>query len=539
MPSKQLTLHLGKYHPLIKAALTDLETNNILTRIWDHDHTVWQPEPTEITNRLGWLRIAEKMRPNISRMNALAADLRAEGYSHLLLLGMGGSSLAPEVFRKIFGLREGYLDLAVLDTTDPEAVRDFDKNLNFAKTLFIVATKSGGTVETLSGFKYFYNQVAAELGQTEVGRHFVAITDTGSRLEEMAEKFNFRDTFLNDPNIGGRYSALSYFGLLPATLVGVDVDLLIQRALDMAANDHLGGELGAVLATLAKNGRDKVTFITSPEFASFGDWVEQLIAESTGKEGVGILPIVGEALGGPEVYGADRLFVHLRLGDSAEYEAALLDLEAANHPVIHIDLVDKYDLGGQFFLWELATAVASYFLRINPFDQPNVESAKILARQMVTTYAETGELPPGETAELSPATLDEFLTQIEPEDYLALQAYVQPTAAVEAAFQSLRLKIRDQFKVATTFGFGPRFLHSTGQLHKGDRGNGVFIQFTSDPATDVAIPAEAGQPESAMTFGTLINAQALGDGQALLNEGRRFIRFHLGSDVITNLQNLR
>ncbi len=539
MPSKQLTLHLGKYHPLIKAALTDLETNNILTRIWDHDHTVWQPEPTEITNRLGWLRIAEKMRPNISRMNALAADLRAEGYSHLLLLGMGGSSLAPEVFRKIFGLREGYLDLAVLDTTDPEAVRDFDKNLNFAKTLFIVATKSGGTVETLSGFKYFYNQVAAELGQTEVGRHFVAITDPGSRLEEMAEKFNFRDTFLNDPNIGGRYSALSYFGLLPATLVGVDVDLLIQRALDMAANDHLGGELGAVLATLAKNGRDKVTFITSPEFASFGDWVEQLIAESTGKEGVGILPIVGEALGGPEVYGADRLFVHLRLGDSAEYEAALLDLEAANHPVIHIDLVDKYDLGGQFFLWELATAVASYFLRINPFDQPNVESAKILARQMVTTYAETGELPPGETAELSPATLDEFLTQIEPEDYLALQAYVQPTAAVEAAFQSLRLKIRDQFKVATTFGFGPRFLHSTGQLHKGDRGNGVFIQFTSDPATDVAIPAEAGQPESAMTFGTLINAQALGDGQALLNEGRRFIRFHLGSDVITNLQNLR
>jgi len=539
MQSKQLTLHLGKYHTLIKAALTDLETNNILTRIWDHDHTVWQPEPTEITNRLGWLRIAEKMRPNISRMNALAADLRAEGYSHLLLLGMGGSSLAPEVFRKIFGLREGYLDLAVLDTTDPEAVRDFDKNLNFAKTLFIVATKSGGTVETLSGFKYFYNQVAAELGQTEVGRHFVAITDPGSRLEEMAEKFNFRDTFLNDPNIGGRYSALSYFGLLPATLVGVDVDLLIQRALDMAANDHLGGELGAVLATLAKNGRDKVTFITSPEFASFGDWVEQLIAESTGKEGVGILPIVGEALGGPEVYGADRLFVHLRLGDSAEYEAALLDLEAANHPVIHIDLVDKYDLGGQFFLWELATAVASYFLRINPFDQPNVESAKILARQMVTTYAETGELPPGETAELSPATLDEFLTQIEPEDYLALQAYVQPTAAVEAAFQSLRLKIRDQFKVATTFGFGPRFLHSTGQLHKGDRGNGVFIQFTSDPATDVAIPAEAGQPESAMTFGTLINAQALGDGQALLNEGRRFIRFHLGSDVITNLQNLR
>jgi transaldolase / glucose-6-phosphate isomerase len=539
MPNQRITMHLGKYQPLIAAALAELKNNNILPRIWDHDHTVWKPEPTEIANRLGWLRIAENMLPNVPRMQALANDLQVEGYSNLLLLGMGGSSLAPEVFRKIFSPQVGCLDLAILDTTDPDAVRVLADTLDYSKTIFIVATKSGGTVETLSGFKYFYNQVSDELGVTEVGRHFVAITDPGSKLEQMAQNYNFRDTFLNDPNIGGRYSALSYFGLLPATLVGVDLEKLLNRVTQMAANDSLGGELGAVLAILAKNGRDKVTFITSPEFASFGDWVEQLIAESTGKEGFGILPVVGEPLGPPDVYGADRLFIHLRLGDSAQYDAALLDLEGANHPVIHLQLIDKYDLGGQFFLWELATAVASYFLNINPFDQPNVESAKILAREMVSAYTESGKLPSGETADLTKTTLDEFLADLVPSDYLSIHAYVHPTAEIEKTLQDFRLELRNKYRVATTLGFGPRFLHSTGQLHKGDGGNGIFIQFTADPIADVDIPIEAGSPDTTMTFGTLKNAQALGDGQALLAGNRRFIRFHLGVDVGAGIQSLK
>jgi glucose-6-phosphate isomerase len=333
------------YQAAVDAALAEMAENRVIHRIWAHDHTVWKPEPMDITNRLGWLHTAEVMLENVPRLEELAKAIRAKGYTQALLLGMGGSSLAPEVFRKTFGVKEGYLDLAVLDSTDPGAVLAHAERLDPVRTLFIVATKSGTTVETLSFFKFFYNRVAEAVGADRAGEHFIAITDPGSKLADLAERYGFRATFLNAPNIGGRYSALSYFGLVPAVLVGVDVPRLLDRALAVAsgcescvaAGDNLGAWLGAILGELAKAGRDKVTFAISPAIASFGDWVEQLIAESTGKEGRGILPVVGEPLGSPEVYGNDRLFVYLRLDGSAglttggdeTHDAALAALEAA------------------------------------------------------------------------------------------------------------------------------------------------------------------------------------------------------------------
>jgi len=550
------TYSLGAYQPAVDAALAEMRKNQVMARIWAHDHTVWKPEPAEITNRLGWLHIAEPMMEHVLRLEALAKDVRAAGYTHALLLGMGGSSLAPEVFRKTFGVKdgaaaltfasEGHLDLAVLDSTDPGAVLSHAERLDPAHTLFIVATKSGGTAETLSFFKYFHNWVAEALGEEQAGEHFVATTDPGTKLVDLAERYHFRATFLNDPNIGGRYSALSYFGLVPAVLVGVDVRTLLNRAMAAACgsescvlpNENPGARLGAVLGELAKAGRDKVTFVISPEIASFGDWVEQLIAESTGKEGQGIVPVVREPLGPPEVYGPDRLFVHLRLAGDDTHDAALKALEAAGHLVVRLNLQDRYDLGGQIFLWELATAVAGYRLGINPFNQPNVEAAKVLARQMIAEYMEKGTLPTTEPAPLTAEALHGFLAQAQPGSYVALQAYVQPTAHADVALAALRVRLRDKFHLATTVGYGPRFLHSTGQLHKGDAGRGLFVQLTADSPRDAPIPDEAGDPDSSITFGVLKMAQALGDQQALLDAGRRVIRFHLGEDVVGGLKRL-
>jgi transaldolase/glucose-6-phosphate isomerase len=543
-----LTLRLGRYQEVVDQALDDFESRKIVERIWAHDHTVWKPEPTEITNRLGWLHIAETMRANLDQLEALTASIRAEGYTDVLLLGMGGSSLAPQVFRQTFGLREGYVDLAALDSTDPGAVLAHAEQLEPARTLFVVATKSGRTVETLSFFKYFYNWTAEALGQDQAGQHFVAITDPGSHLAELASRHGFRAVFLNDPHIGGRYSALSYFGLVAAALVGVDLKRLLDRAVAMAgscgAGRHLaargndGVRLGVVLAELAKAGRDKVTFIISPAIASFGDWVEQLIAESTGKEGKGILPVVGEPITQPEAYGDDRLFVDLRLNGDHTHDAAVRVLEDAGHPVVRLQLKDAYDLGGQFFLWEFATGVAGSRLGINPFSQPNVEAAKVLARRMVTAYAEKGALPEDESLSPEPGAVTAFLDQAQPGAYIALQAYVQPTAGTDAALLALRTKLRDRYRLATTVGYGPRFLHSTGQLHKGDAGKGLFIQFTSGALADAPIPEEAGSPESNISFGVLKMAQAQGDYQALVNAGRRVLRIHLGRDVIGGLARL-
>lgn len=546
--------HLGPYQGAVDKALDEMATNEIMSRIWAEDHTVWKPDPAEIANRLGWLRTAQVMRSNIDALETLAEEVRDAGYTHVLLLGMGGSSLAPEVFRKTFGVQEGYLDLSVLDSTDPGAVLDHAERLDPSTTLFIVATKSGGTVETLSFFKYFYSWLAGALGTDQAGAHFIAITDPGSRLADLAERHGFRATFLNDPNIGGRYSALSYFGLVPAALIGVDLAHLLDRALEastacnscVTADDNPGAWLGAVLGELAKAGRDKVTFVISPPIASFGDWVEQLIAESTGKEGKGIFPVVGEPLGSPEVYGDDRLFVHLRLDGDDAYDAAIRALEDAGHPVVRLRQHDRYGLGALMFLWEMATAVAGHRLGINPFDQPNVEAAKVLARQMVAEYEEKGALPSGDSVPLSAAALDEFLRQAQPGDpatgsgrgYVALQAFVQPDKETDAALQTLRTRLRDQYELATTVGYGPRFLHSTGQLHKGDAGNGLFVQFTSEATQDAPIPDEAGAPDATMTFGVLKTAQALGDYQALLDAGRQVIRFHLGRDVVHGLEQL-
>jgi glucose-6-phosphate isomerase len=514
-----------------------------MTRIWEHDHTVWKPDSAEITNRLGWLHSAENMFEEIPHIQEFTKNILADGINRIVLLGMGGSSLAPEVFSKSFGIGPGYLDLTVLDSTDPEAIKAVESDLNLSKTLFIVATKSGGTVETLSLFRYFYNLVQEELGSKIAGNHFIGITDPESKLEALANEYNFREIFLNDPNIGGRYSALSYFGLVPAGLIGLNLNLLLERSLtglcscencDCALDDNnYGAQLGAILGSLASQGRDKLTLFTSPEISSFGNWVEQLIAESTGKEGKGILPVVGEDPGDPGVYGADRLFVFLSLDDDPARDGYIRSLTEAGHPVVWIQLDDLYDLGGQFFLWEIATAVAGHILEINPFDQPNVESAKILARKMVTEYQVTGKLPDLALNQFKSEELFAFIDQNLAEGgYIALQAYLHPTEEIHSWLQKLRLSLRDKYQAATTVGYGPRFLHSTGQLHKGDAGKGVFIQIISQLDQDLPIPDQAGNPSSSIGFEVLKQTQAQGDAQALSEAGRNVFRLLFNPELL-------
>jgi len=556
------SFNLGPFHSTVEKALAELRDEQVMSRIWTHDHTVWKPEPTEIVNRLGWLHTPEMMGDNVQLLQALADAVCTAKYTHALLLGMGGSSLAPEVFRKTFGVKEGYLDLAVLDSTNPGAVVAHAEQLDSQRTLFIVSTKSGTTVETLSFFKFFYNWMSDSVGENLAGDHFIAITDPGTPLADLAQHYGFRNTFLNDPNIGGRYSALSYFGLVPAALMGIDIRTLLDRAMTMVCNceacncpvagNNIGGRLGVVLGEVAKAGRDKVTIVTSSQIESFGDWTEQLIAESTGKDGKGILPVVREPVGLPSNYGKDRLFVYVGLDGDESQDAALAALERGGNPIIRLSLHDLYDLGGQFFLWEMAIAVAGYRLGINPFDQPNVEAAKVLAREITAEYREKGLLPVesacieedgiavyGEvTADSPESALTTFLEQAKPGAYIALQAYLQPTAEMDSVLQTLRTRLRDRFCLATTLGYGPRFLHSTGQLHKGDAGHGLFIQFTADDQQDVPIPDEAGSPASSMTFGVLKAAQAIGDRQALISRGRKVIRFHFEKDLIGGLTRL-
>lgn len=558
---------LNEYEANVQSALDEITEQDILARIWNHDHTVWKKDPTEITNRLGWLHSPELMKANVGRMDELRTSLKAEGFEHAVLLGMGGSSLAPELFMKTFGVKKENLSLSVLDSTDPASILDLRNSIDLERTVFIVATKSGGTVETLSFFKYFYNQVKAVVGESKAGGNFIAITDPGSKLEDLARDFAFRETFLNDPNIGGRYSALSFFGLVPAALIGVDVKELLERAhrASVACDscvksiDNPGVWLGAILGELAKAGRDKVTLITSPKLSSFGDWVEQLIAESTGKEGKGILPVVGEPIGSPETYLDDRLFIYLRLDGDVTHDRPVENLEKSGQPVVHLQVHDLYDLGGQFFIWELAIAIASQRLEINPFDQPNVESAKIIAREKVDEYERNGELPSdkinvsGDGIDIylangrndtPPAFTDpgeairEFLSEHNGRGYVTVQAYIQSTPDFHNALLGLRKKILERTKLATTLGYGPRFLHSTGQLHKGDSGKGLFIQITADDSEDVPIPVNAGETPSLISFGVLKTAQAQGDREALLNVGRKVIRIHLGPDVLAGLDKI-
>lgn len=543
------TFTLGSHAAPVEAAVHELRSQQIMKRIWRHDYTVWRSTPTEIVNRLGWLHSSEAMIGQVNAIQSLVTDVWEAGYRQVVLFGMGGSSMAAEVFEKSFGPLADHgrprLPLTIIDTTDPDAMRERTQDLDLAATLVIVATKSGNTVETLSGFKYLHARIAAAVGADAAGQHFIAITDPGSSLAALATTHRFRRTFLNDPNIGGRYAALSYFGLVPAALAGVDISRLLHQSLTVSCNsesancpaegDNLAARLGVTIGELAKAGRDKLTFVISPPIASFGDWVEQLIAESTGKEGHGIVPVVGEQLGAPTVYGKDRVFVHLALRDDHADVAALDQLRDAGHPVITIRVNDAYDLGGQFFLWEMATAVAASRMQIHPFDQPDVEAAKTLARTMVSAYFLTGSLPSGTTAQPSAVALDQFLSKAGPGSYIAIQAYINPTAESDQVLDRLRLHIRNATGCATTLGYGPRYLHSTGQLHKGDGGRGLFIQLLSEPEADLAIPDEASGSSSTMTFGILKAAQALGDAQALEAVGRKVVRFDLGRDAIAGM----
>ncbi|MFQ5945304.1 MAG: bifunctional transaldolase/phosoglucose isomerase [Anaerolineae bacterium] len=549
--------NLGPYSSPVDQALGEMTEAKVVERIWEHDHTLWKPDPAEIRNRLGWLNTVEVMADNLHRLEALTEAVREDGYTHALLLGMGGSSLAPYVIRRTFGAADGYLNLEILDTTDPAAIRAAADSLDPHRALLIVASKSGTTVEALSLFRHFFNWTAEAVGSAEAGAHFVAITDPGSPLIGIAKQHRFRAIFLNDPAIGGRYSALSYFGLVPAHLIGVPVSELLDRAQNVAsacescveARDNPGAWLGAVIGELAKIGRDKLTVSASASIASLGDWIEQLIAESTGKEGRGILPVVAEPLGPPEVYGEDRIFVRLQMDGDGDPATALEALEGAGHPVVRLQLHDRYDLGGQFFQWEMATAVAGHRIGINPFDQPNVEAAKTLARKMVVEYQEEGSLPEeapalsgqgvevyGEVEAGNPTeALTKFLEPPSPGRYVALQAYLTPTDEITTELQRLRLRIRDRTRLATTMGFGPRYLHSTGQLHKGDAGKGLFVQFTAEDPEDLPIPDQAGSSSSSMGFGVLKAAQAMGDRRALLGGGRQVLRLHLGADPIAGL----
>lgn len=530
------------YQQLLEAGIDELVDQQITSRIWDHDHTVWKPDPAEITNRLGWLTSAERMKAEVPRLEKLAEDVREAGITKVLLLGMGGSSLAPEVFSKVF--TNTPLNLEVIDSTHPDYLQSVQEDLAPEKTLFIVATKSGSTVETLSFFNYFYLWMSTQIGKEKAGDHFIGITDPGSKLVSLAEKYFFRDLFLNDPEIGGRYSVLSFFGLVPACLLGINVRGLLNQAVQMAEQCRLdpdqgsnpGVLLGNALGILAANSRDKVTFFSSPELASFPNWVEQLIAESTGKEGKGILPVVGEPPGSPSSYQNDRLFVSLNLGDQNAFDSTLDALEKTGHPVIRIKIDQKIQLGGQFFLWEMATAVAGYHLGINPFDQPNVESAKKKAQKMVEVYRQQQKLPSGKLNLPNAQLLDSFLSaQIQPGSYLAVQAYLPPGEKIQTDLHKLQGLIRDHYQLAVTIGFGPRYLHSTGQLHKGDSGKGIFLQLVSAPDSDLDIPESADQNISSITFGTLICAQALGDAQALEDGGRSVLVFDLGRDPLTAL----
>lgn len=557
---------LGSLQSAVDAALDRADRERFAQRVWEHDPTLWKPNPAdqnEITNRLGWLTVIDTMRDALPRLSALRDDVRNAGFTSAVLLGMGGSSLAPEVLRETFGVAAGQPHLYVLDSTDPATIQSVERSIDLAHTLFIVASKSGGTIETLSHFTYFYDKVHALAGDN-AGAHFVAITDPGTRLEQLGRDHHFRHVFLNPAEIGGRYSALSFFGLVPAAIIGLNVATLLDRADAMRrasdtgrpTRENPGVYLGAVMGALANEGRDKVTLVVSPPISTFGYWAEQLIAESTGKENKGIVPVEGETVGDPTIYGTDRLFVYVRTDEGADpgLDEQVQALEAAGHPVVRLSIADRYDLGGEFFRWEFATAIAGVFLGINPFDQPNVQEAKDATNAILSEYTATKALPQPaailrtsnvtliagevEAARLADsvslqAALEAVARQVKPGDYIALLAYIERTAQTQDALQRIRLRLRDLCRAATTLGYGPRFQHSTGQLHKGGANNGVFLQFVAKDHADVPIPGEP------YTFGVLKQAQALGDLQSLQAHGRRVIRIDLGGDITQGLSEVR
>lgn len=491
--------------------LKQLGDQDVVRRIWEKDHTVWRDDPAEITDRLGWLTVPREMQHHVSDLKRFAEDCAADGLTTAVLAGMGGSSLAPEVLRTTFGVATGMLDLIILDTTHPDQILEVERSLDLDRTLFVLSSKSGTTTETNSHFAYFWEKVGD-------GSHFVAITDPGTPLEKLAGEHGFRRTFLNPPEIGGRYSALSYFGLVPGALIGADLEGLLEPALGMAdicRRSSWGGNTGAVLGAIIGEGfearRDKLTLVLPERFRSFGYWVEQLIAESTGKDGKGIVPVEGEDVGTRGVFGADRLFVGVGADD--DVAGTLRSLEDEGHPALLVAFGDAIELGAAFFQWEFATAVAGAVMGIHPFDQPNVQESKD-ATEKILSSNEEGKPRVGD--------LDALLGEVRPGDYLGIQAFLPRNDDTERRLRDVRMRLRDRLKVATTVGFGPRFLHSTGQLHKGGPNTGVFIQVVERPREDIPIPGKS------YSFGRLIGAQVEGDLRSLQAHGRRVARVGLG-----------
>jgi glucose-6-phosphate isomerase len=553
MDISNFSFSLGAYKDSVINALDIMRRNNIIARVWAKDYTVWKPLPAEITNRLGWLEAPEETLKKISYICSTLKPLIKNSVGDVVLLGMGGSSLAAEVFSKIFESHAGYPQLHIVDTTDPVFISKLTRRLNLKKTLFFVSSKSGKTLETTSLLKYFYNLALKNSGN-KAGERFVFITDEGSPLVKIAENISAYHTFISDMNIGGRYSALSFPGIVPAAAIGIDVKKVLQRATEASQAQKLnpaGASLGAALGILALEGRDKLTFFIPPQWRSFGDWLEQLIAESTGKEGKGILPVLDEPFFNNASYGKDRVFVIFQNNEESNTPQTEF-LINAGHPVITIKIKDDYNLGAQMFIWEMATAIAAHIMGVNPFDQPNVESTKKYTLGMITGHKENRSIKDTKPAltfaqgcvfgNISGATLAEaftnFLEQTAPGDYISLQIYLSPSQEIDAAVGYLREFIRHKYNIPVTFCYGPRYLHSTGQLHKGDAGNGLFIQFTQDDSEDIDIPDNIGKEESSLTFGALKAAQAMGDGQALIDKGRRIIRFHFQENPADGLKTL-
>ena len=550
----------------LKTNIDDWRATGKVRRLWQHDASLWTG--ADEANWLGWLGITEKQIANADNLRRLAEEVKREGFTDILLLGMGGSSLCPEVFDKTFGRIDGFPRLRVLDSTDPAQIKAFQDQINLPKTLFVVSSKSGTTLEPNIYKQYFFEQAKKVVGAEKAGSHFIAITDPGSKLQEVAEADHFRHIFHGDPSIGGRYSALSNFGVVPAAAMGLDIVKFLDRTEEMVeacaaavpVQENPGVILGLILGTAATRGRDKVTIIASPKIYDLGAWLEQLLAESTGKQGHGIIPVDREQLASPDVYGKDRVFVYLRLDsapDSAQ-EAKVAALEQAGQPVVRISVGDSYDLGQEFFRWEIATAVAGSVIGINAFNQPDVEASKIATRNLTAEYEKTGSLPAeraffeqdgiklftdsknadaltkavGSDKSLT-SYLRAHLNRLGAGDYFALLAFIEMNEEHEQSVQKVRHAVRDRKRVATCLGFGPRFLHSTGQAYKGGPNSGVFLQVTCDDAVDLSVPGQK------YTFGVVKAAQARGDFQVLVERGRRALRVHLGKDLKSGLAKLQ
>ena len=550
---------------LVDEAVEDWQHHGKVKRLWARDRQLWSG--TDESQWMGWLAATEDQAAHLDHLHRIARDVKAEDVTDVLLLGMGGSSLCPEVLSKTFGEIGGAPKLHVLDSTDPAQVRHVESRINIGSTLFIVSSKSGSTLEPDIFKQYFFDRVSRHLGAAAAGGRFIAITDPGSTLEAVAHRDGFRRVFHGVPSIGGRYSALSAFGLVPAAVMGLDVERLLGRADEMVhacaacvpVERNPGVVLGLVLGLAGRVGRDKITLVTSPGVSDLGAWLEQLLAESTGKEGKGLIPVDGERLGQPDVYGPDRVFVYLRLEPSPDRDQdfSVERLEQAGQPVVRIDLRDPYDLGQEFFRWEIATAVAGSVLAINPFNQPDVEASKVATRTLTEAYKASGafpvETPLVEDAGLAlftdernaaalrkaasaltvEAVLEAHFGRLASGDYLALVAYVEMSQLHHHALQAIRHHVRDRRRVATCLGYGPRFLHSTGQAYKGGPNTGVFLQITCEDAADLPVPGQD------FTFGVVKAAQARGDFQVLAERGRRALRVHLGADVATGLTRLR